>query len=100
MNKSNPERTCIVTREKREQSGLIRIGFDRKTNVLKVGISEGRGVYLLPDLKTFDESVKKGKLIWGLKLRRALSDDEKKFLRDQFEIEVRRFDVSASSSNG
>ncbi len=47
-----PIRTCIITRQKKEQKEFIRIGIEN--GEIKIGNKLGRGIYLTPSLETFE----------------------------------------------
>ena len=102
-NKYVPLRTCIVTRTKKPKLELIRIVKKKEDNVemlfvdVKSNLS-GRGVYLLPDLEVFAEALKKGKIIYCLKLKRKLETEEITKLKKDFENKLTY--MKALSSKG
>jgi len=84
-----PERTCIVTREKKPKSELIKIVGSKNKDKEEVHIDikqnlPGRGVYILPKLEILEEALKKKKLEQALGLKRKFNEDELIVLRKEF----------------
>lgn len=81
-----PLRTCIVTREKLPKKDLLRIIRIKNSDgtfsveIDPTGKKSGRGVYIKKEPKVLDIAVKKGKIEWGLRLGRKLTQDEKQKL--------------------
>lgn len=93
---SVPVRTCIVTRQRHNKFDMVRIVyFNDFVKVDSTFNENGRGVYLLPDLKVFDEGVLKHKIENGLKLGRSLDKVEVLRLRQEFEDAVALRDKEA-----
>ena len=84
---SVPVRTCIVTRQRHNKMDMVRIVYFN--NYVKVDAffkESGRGVYIIPDLKVFDEGVLKHRIENGLKLGRSFDKVEVLRLRQEFEL--------------
>ena len=58
-----PMRTCVVTHEKLEKKELLRVVRDNEGNVFvdETGKANGRGAYICPDIKCFEEAYKNKK---------------------------------------
>jgi len=83
---SVPVRTCIVTRQRHNKMDMVRVVYFN--NYVEVDPSfrkSGRGVYLIPDLKTFDEGILKHRIENGLKIGRNFDKVEVLRLRQEFE---------------
>lgn len=84
-----PIRTCIVSRKKKPKKELIRLARDgNKVLVDCLGKVRGRGANICMDLEAFDKAVKKHLIEKALKLKRSLTEDEVKKLRNDFESAI------------
>ncbi len=90
LKKHVPMRTCIVTKEKRPKSELIRIvrTLEERIVVDIKGKLKGRGANILPDADTFEQAISKNALGRALKLDRKLSQEELSELRKQFAMAI------------
>lgn len=81
-----PIRTCIVTRERLPQNQLIRISIvnDIVQVVTMRKIEHGRSVYIKPEIELLEQAIKKGRITFGLKLKRSLTQSEIDRLREDF----------------
>jgi predicted RNA-binding protein YlxR (DUF448 family) len=89
-----PVRMCIVTKEKKPKIELMRlVRIDGTVKVDPKGNLRGRGANISMNVKVFDEAIKKRLIERSLKLKRKLSEDEIKSLREDFKkaIEERKF---------
>lgn len=86
---SVPVRTCVVTRQRHNKMDMVRVVyFNEYVKVDPTFNESGRGVYLVPELKVFDEGILKHRLENGLKLGRSLDKVEVLRLRQEFEAAV------------
>lgn len=86
---SVPVRTCIVTRQRHNKMDMVRVVyFNNYVEVDPTFRKSGRGVYLIPDLKIFDEGILKHRIENGLKIGRNFDKVEVLRLRQEFEQAV------------
>jgi len=84
-----PVRTCVVTRQRHNKMDMVRVVYFN--NFVKVDPAfkeNGRGVYLVPELKVFDEGILKHRIENGLKIGRSFDKVEVLRLRQEFEAAV------------
>jgi uncharacterized protein len=76
--KSNPERTCILTRRKLPKVEMIRLSVETMEQEarLVVGGNSGRGAYISKDPEIIADAIKKHKIEGILKLSRSLTQQE------------------------
>lgn len=90
-----PMRTCIATGEKRPKSELIRLVIGEGGEVVVDIRSKllGRGANLSMTKEAFELAIKKRAIPRALKLKRSLTEEEIKELREEFHraIEERTF---------
>ncbi len=75
-----PQRTCIACRKSSFKRELIRLVCfpESGVEVDKTGKKSGRGAYLCPDSKCWEDALKTGKLEYALRTR--ISDENKEKL--------------------
>lgn len=87
-----PVRTCVVTKQRHNKIDMVRIVyFNDYVEVDAHFKKRGRGVYMVPELKVFDEGILKHRIENSFKLGRNLDKVEILRLRQEFEqaVEVR-----------
>lgn len=91
-----PVRTCIVTKQRHNKFDMVRIVYFNKIVKVDPTFKEsGRGIYMLPEIKVFDEGALKHRIEYGLKLGRNLDKVEVLRLRQEFEAAVELRDKEA-----
>ncbi|HWP31247.1 MAG TPA: YlxR family protein [Fimbriimonadales bacterium] len=68
-----PIRTCVACKAKRSKLELLRIG-KTKAGEVKVGESEGRGVYLCPSSECIEKAIRKRVIVYPLRLGNSSVD--------------------------
>lgn len=68
-----PIRTCVVCKAKRSKKELLRIG-KTKAGMVRVGGSEGRGVYLCPSNECIETAIRKRVIVYPLRLGNSSVD--------------------------
>jgi predicted RNA-binding protein YlxR (DUF448 family) len=87
---SVPVRTCVVTKQRHNKMDMIRVVyFNNNVKVDPEFVERGRGIYLVPEIKVFDEGVLKHRIENGLKLGRHFDKVEILRLRQEFEEAVK-----------
>lgn len=89
-----PIRMCIVTRERKPKTELMRfVRIEDEVTVDPKGKERGRGANITMDVKVFDEAIKKGLIEKALKLKKKFKKDKVAELRKAFveAIELRNF---------
>lgn len=87
MPKTNhvPMRTCVVTRDKKPKTELVRFVLDSSKNISldTTGKLRGRGANMTPTLEVFDEGFKRKSLNRALKT--DIKEGDLKRLRNELE---------------
>jgi predicted RNA-binding protein YlxR (DUF448 family) len=85
---------CIVTKERKPKKELMRlVRIDDSIQVDPKGKLRGRGANITMDVKILQEAIEKGVLERALKLKRKLTNEEKKSLKSDFidAVEEKKF---------
>lgn len=78
--KHQPQRSCVVCREKKDKRELTRLVVaNEKLQVDVSGKMNGRGAYLCDDRECWAAAEARSPM--GKALRRSLSDDDREYLR-------------------
>ncbi|HSW58098.1 MAG TPA: YlxR family protein [Dehalococcoidales bacterium] len=74
-----PTRTCILCRKTDSKRSLIRLvrTADKRIEVDSTGKKSGRGAYLCPDTKCWEQALRTGRLEQNLKTSLSLESREK-----------------------
>lgn len=81
MSRTQPQRTCVICRDKRDKRALVRlVPTSLGLNVDPTGKQDGRGAYLCDKVTCWEQAISGPAL--GKALRLVLTDEDRKRLLD------------------